>query len=141
MTLVFGLVMNAWDFVVIDEMFLRDEILAHVGAIAPEQRQVHATMTATLDVAYPFAYGAFQAGMAYRFLGAPGKWIAPLSLLCIPVDLVEGFAQVMLLTGATEFVDLKVVVTPVKLALYVPGLLFALVALAIASQYYWRERE
>ncbi|MEM9622158.1 MAG: hypothetical protein AAF993_10945 [Pseudomonadota bacterium] len=131
LSLGFVLVMQAWDFLVIDELFIADDILAHLAGMSALQKEVHVLTTATLDVAYPFAYGIFQAGMAYRFLGRWGKWIAPLSLICIPIDLVEGFAQVMLLSGALDYVDLKVIVTPMKLAVYVPGLLFALVALVI----------
>ena len=123
--------MLVWDFVVIDELFIKEDILAHIAALTDEQKRVHTITTATLDVAYPFAYGIFQAGMAYRFLGRWGKWIAPISLICIPVDLIEGFVQVMLLNGMLEYVDLKTIVTPVKLALYIPGLSFALLAAAI----------
>ena len=133
LTFGFVVIMYTWDFQVIDELFVADEILAHIGAMTDSQKQVHAITTATIDVAYPFAYGAFQAGMAYRYLGRWGRWIAPLSLICIPVDLLEGFAQVMLLNGAWDFVHLKAVITPVKLALYLPGLGAALAATVIVS--------
>lgn len=136
----FLVVMLVWDFQVIDEVFRRDAILAHVEAMTAEQRRVHAITTATLDVAYPFAYGAFQAGMAYRYLGRWGRWIAPLSLLCIPVDLLEGLAQVLILTGSEGFVGLKTVVTPLKLGLYLPGLAGALAAAAIALRRRLRAR-
>lgn len=69
--------------------------------------------------------------MAWRYLGTLGKWVAPLSLICIPVDLIEGFSQLMLLTGSLEYLELKTIVTQIKLALYLPGLAFALVALAV----------
>ena len=134
LTLAFGVVMWIWDFQVIDEIFLRQDIINAVVAMDDTQRQVHAVTTATLDVAYPFAYGAFQAGMAYRYLGRWGRWIAPLSLICIPVDLVEGFAQVMILSDQMRYVTLKTVATPIKLALYVPGLIAALIALWIAAR-------
>ena len=124
LSLAFLAVMWIWDFVVIDELFGRQEILAAIAALDQTQKQVHVVITASLDVAYPFAYGIFQAGMAYRYLGLWGRFLAPLSLICIPVDLLEGFAQVMILNEVmlSQFVDLKMVVTPVKLLLYVPGL-------------------
>ena len=134
LTLGFGAVMWIWDFQVIDEIFLRQDITSAVTALDETQRQVHAVTTTTLDVAYPFAYGAFQAGMAYRYLGRWGRWIAPLSLVCIPVDLVEGFAQVMILSDQMQYVTLKTVATPIKLALYVPGLIAALIALFVAGR-------
>lgn len=131
-TIAFAVVMNIWEFHLIDEMFVKEDILAHVESMSAEQRRVHAITTLTLDVVYPFAYGVFQAGMAYRFLGHWGKWIAPLSLFCMPVDLIEGFSQVMILNGSLEFVELKSMVTPLKLVLFIPGLIGAIVALGIA---------
>jgi len=124
--------MGIWNFQVIDELFIKQEIIDSVAALNQTQTKVHILTTATLDVAYPFAYGAFQAGMAYRYLGRIGTFIAPLSLLCIPVDLIEGFAQVMILSDHAQFIDLKTIATPIKLLLYVPGLLAALVALGLA---------
>ena len=132
LTCLFVLVMKIWDFHIIDEMYTKEAILSHIGSMSETQRHVHVVLTATLDVVYPFIYGFFQAGMALRYLGSWGKWIAYLSLVCIPVDLTEGFSQVMLLTGSLGYVELKTVVTPVKLALYLPGLAFALVAVVVA---------
>lgn len=128
----FLVVMWRWNFQVIDEVFLRDTLTKSLANLDATQKQVHVLVTATLDVAYPFAYGIFQAGMAYRFLGDWGKWLAPLSLVCIPVDLIEGFAQVMILKDHLHYVPLKVIVTPIKLLLYIPGLGAALVALGFA---------
>lgn len=125
--------MWVWDFQVIDELFRSHEILASVAELDETQKRVHILVTATLDVAYPFAYGIFQSGMAYRYLGWWGKFLAPLSLLCIPVDLVEGFSQVMILSGKTQFLDVKVFVTPIKLLLYLTGLGAALVAIVVAA--------
>ena len=132
LTACFLVVMWVWDFQIIDELFLRQEILNAVASLDRAQRHVHILVTATLDVIYPFTYGIFQSGMAYRYLGRWGELLAPLSLMCIPVDLLEGFSQVMILTGQNEFVDLKVVVTPIKLFLYIPGLCAALVAIYLA---------
>jgi hypothetical protein len=132
MTVLFLLVMRIWDFQLIDEMYSKEAILVQIESMSNDQRYAHALTTATLDVLYPFTYGIFQAGMAYRFLGSWGKWIAPLSLVCIPVDLIEGFSQVMLLTGSLGYVELKAIVTPIKLVSYILGLAFALLALVIA---------
>lgn len=131
-TVLFAVVMAVWDFVLIDEMYISEAILSHIDALSDLQKRVHIITTATLDVAYPLAYGFFQAGMAYRYLGALGKWVAPLSLICIPVDLLEGYTQVMLLAGNTDYIALKTVLTPIKFGLFVPGFIFAVIALLIA---------
>lgn len=141
MTVLFLLVMKIWDFHLIDETYAKDAILAQIEAMSDVQKYVHAITTATLDVIYPFAYGIFQAGMAFRYLGPWGKSIGLLSLVCIPVDLIEGFTQVMLLTGSLDYVGLKTLVTPIKLILYLPGLAFALVALGVALRQSRLERK
>jgi hypothetical protein len=89
-------------------------------------------MTGTLDVAYPFAYGAFFIGIALRYFGRFGIYLALPSLLCIPADLTEGLAQVMILTGHEGWMTLKIIATPIKLALYITGLLITLVGLCLA---------
>lgn len=136
----FILVMQIWDFFVIDEMYEKEAILNHIKNLSDTQRQVHSIMTATLDVAYPLIYGPFQAGMALRYLGVWGKPIALLSLFCVPVDLIEGFSQVMLLNGSIDYIDLKTLVTPIKLGLFLPGFTFAIIALVIALMRARRDR-
>ena len=102
-TLLFAAAMYYWDFQIIDEMYDADEILTHLAMLSSEQKYIHIVLTTTLDVVYPFIYGFFQAGMAYRYLGNLGRWAALLSIFCIPVDLIEGFSQVMLLLGHESF--------------------------------------
>ena len=134
--------MHVWDFGIIDEMFVEEEILQHISAMSDEQKRVHVITTATLDVAYPFAYGFFHAGMAYRYLGGWGKWVAaPLIWICMPVDLVEGFAQVMLLRGQSEYVGLKAIVTPIKLAVFMPSLVFTIIALLVLGFHHYCSRK
>lgn len=132
MTLGFGLIMRIWQFEIIDEMYEPDQIRAHVAAFTATQKTVHAWMTATLDVAYPFAYGSLFIGMALRFFGRAGFWLALPSVLVIPVDLAEGYVQVLLLTGNDSLLAYKQILTPLKLGLFIPGLIVALVGAGIA---------
>lgn len=129
LTISFGIVIYLGDFGIIDEMYIADDIRAHIDAMLPAQRVLHAWMTGTLDVAYPFAYGAFFIGVAVRFLGRLGPWFALPGILVIPADLTEGFAQIMLLTGHDGFMALKVVATQIKLTLFLSGLLITIVGL------------
>ncbi len=131
MTLMFGIIMRVWDFGIIDEMSDPEEIKAHIANMSATQRSVHAVMTATLDVAYPLAYGGFFIGVALRFFGKLGPWLAIPSFLVIPVDLMEGVTQVMALTGNESLLWLKAILTPTKLALYFAGLAVALNGLGI----------
>ena len=129
LTLTFGVVMKVWDFGIIDEMYHAEKIRAHIDAMNPQQRSVHAWMTGTLDVAYPLIYGAFFIGVAVKAFGRYALWLALPSIGVIPADLIEGFAQIMLLTGHENFMAVKLIATPTKLVLFVTGLLISVIGL------------
>lgn len=129
MTLAFGLVMYIWEFGIIDEMYNAEHIRAHIEAMTPKQRKVHAWMTATLDVAYPFAYGGFFIGVALKAFKRAGLWLALPAMLVIPADLIEGVSQVFLLTGHEGFMPVKLIATPTKLILYITALMIAVIGL------------
>ena len=120
--------MAHWDFAVIDEMSDPEHIRSHIAAMSETQRHVHAWTTATLDVAYPLTYGALFAGLALtrfsRIFCAP-------AIAVIPVDLAEGHVQVMALLGNDQLIDLKTVLTPLKLILFVLAALIAIAALIL----------
>lgn len=130
LTLCFGLIMHIWEFGIIDEMYKAEQITRHIDAMTDRQKSVHAIMTASLDVLYPLSYGAFFIGVALRYGGRFGLWLAAPSLLCIPADLLEGLSQVMLLTGHGHYMGLKLFATPMKLALFVSGLLITIILLS-----------
>lgn len=129
LTVLFGVVMQVWGFQLIDEMSNAAQIADHIAAMSAKQKQVHIWATATLDVLYPFAYGCLFAGIALKAFGKAGLWLALPSLLCIPVDLTEGYAQMMLLSGSAEFMALKTTATPIKFALFFGGMGIAVVGL------------
>jgi hypothetical protein len=135
LTLGFGVVTHLWQFAIIDEMYVAEEIRDHIEAMTKEQRHVHAWMTGTLDVAYPFAYGAFFIGIALRYFGRFGLFLALPSLLCIPADLIEGLAQIMLLTGHEGWMAVKLIATPIKLLLFGTGLVVSLFGLGLALRH------
>lgn len=132
MMLGFGLVTHFWQFGIIDEIYQPEQVLIHIANMSPTQRIVHAWMTATLDVAYPLAYGSFFIGMALRFFGPFGPWLAAPSLVLILTDLTEGVVQICLLMGDESLVWIKAIVTPLKLGLFVFGLIIAALGLLIA---------
>lgn len=132
MTVLFGVIMKVWDFTIIDEMSDPAAISAHIDAMTATQRNVHAWMTGTLDVAYPLAYGAFFVGMALRFLGRWRMVLALPGVLVVPVDLLEGVIQILALTGVDSVIWAKAYVTPLKLFLWFAALGVAVLAAAIA---------
>ena len=130
-TLCFGLVMLVWDFEIIDEIYDARQITIRIAGMTPKQRQVHIWMTATLDVLYPFSYASFFVGATVKaFPGSTGSWLIIPTLLCIPADLIEGYSQVMLLNGHAEYMWVKTIATPIKLILFICGVLIAIISVA-----------
>ena len=126
-TACFGVTMMVWEFKIIDEMYDAQQLAAHIDAMSPKQRQVHAWMTSTLDVLYPLTYASFFVGITTKaFPGKMGVWLATPSLLCVPADLLEGFAQVMLLNGYDDYLQVKTTATPLKLVLFTTALVIAI---------------
>lgn len=141
LTACFWLVMHVGQFGIIDEMYNAEKISAHIAAMTPKQKQFHIWTTATLDVAYPLAYGSFFIGIALRCYGRYSLWFALPSLLVIPVDLTEGFAQIMLLSGHETFIGLKCIATPLKLTLFIAGLIITLGGLTLAAKAHLSAKE
>lgn len=132
LTLGFGVWIERYDLHIIDEISDPDKIRAVIAAMTPEQRSAHWWMTLTLDYAYPLAYGGFYAGMALRFFGKLGPWLAIPALVCIPADIVENTVQLFLLSGDEGLIWLKAIMTPVKLATFIPASIIALIGIGIA---------
>ncbi|NNU16626.1 hypothetical protein HK107_09865 [Parvularcula sp. ZS-1/3] len=130
----FGIVMLLSGFTIIDEMQDAQKIRDHVEAMTERQRMTHAWLTATVDVLYPFVYASLFAGLSLRFLGKAGPFFAIIAALAIPADLVEGFAQVIILHGGFEVLPVKAVATPIKLPLSGTAGAASIVALLIAAR-------
>jgi len=137
LNLLFGAVMLIWDFGIIDELYRADEISAHVAAMTRVQRRVHMVMTATLDVAYPLSYGALFAGVSWKAFPHWPVLALPI-LLCIPVDVFEGLAQLFILSGSDPWIAVKTIVTPIKLVLFAAG---ALIAVASALRLFLQRKK
>jgi len=129
LTACFVLVQNHWSLALLDSVGTEIEINDILGSLSDTQKTVHKWVTLTLDVAYPLVYGGFFAGMALRYFGKFGPFLAIPSLLVILADLTEGIIQVLLLSGNTSVIGLKTVLTPIKFSLFKVCLLLAVIAL------------
>lgn len=139
LTLAFAVWIGAGGLLLIDETWRPGEVRALVEAMSPGQRRSHALMTLVLDVPYPFAYGAFLAGSAWRAFGR--TWLALPAVLAVPADLVEGAMQVLLLlTGAEIGYAVKAAATPIKLAAFVAAMVIGLAALTVIAARWARRR-
>ena len=133
LTLAFALWIQVYDLHIIDEVSDPDQIRAIVTAMTPEQRSAHWWMTLVLDYAYPIAYGIFFAGLALRYFGKAGFWLAIPTIICVPADMVENTMQLFILSGNESVLWVKAIATPIKLATFVVGAVIALVGLGIAG--------
>lgn len=132
LTIAFGIVIRIYDLHIIDEISDPDAVRAVIASMTPEQRTAHFYMTLILDMPYPLAYGVFYAGLALRFFGRAGVWLALPAFICIPADLIENTVQLLVLAGQENWLWLKALMTPLKLATFIPASLIAVVALLIA---------
>ncbi|MFN3212163.1 MAG: hypothetical protein ACE37M_03585 [Henriciella sp.] len=133
LTLAFGVWIEAYDLHIIDEISDPEQIRAVVAAMSEQQRSAHWWMTLVLDYFYPLAYGGFFAGTALRFFGKAGPWLALPALICIPADVIENTVQLFILSGDDSLIWLKAIMTPLKLATFIPAAIIALIGLGIAA--------
>ena len=122
----FPLAASVWEITLLDRLSDPAEVRQAIAAMTAEQRVIHAWITATLDVAYPLAYGALFIGSACAFYPRGGRYLALAIAPVVPFDLLEGVVQVLALTHVADFVGAKAVLTPLKFALFALGLLATL---------------
>ncbi len=125
-TITFPAAASFWGITFIDAISDPAQVRQAITGMTPDQRVVHAWITATLDVAYPLAYGALFVGSAYRFYTRFGRYIAMTLLMVVPADLLEGVVQILALTDSMDLVDTKAVLTPLKTVLFLLGLVATL---------------
>lgn len=125
-TVAFQVLVRQFDLVLLDTLSDPDEIRSAIAAMTEKQRELHAFLTATLDVAYPAAYGAFFIGSAYKYFPAWGFVLAVPAMVCIPVDLAEGVVQVFALVGNIDWLSAKAILTPLKNSLVLTGILITM---------------
>lgn len=113
----------------LDTLSSPDEVRALLASMSSEQKQLHLAMTLVLDTIFPLAAGCFFAGVALKFFGRAGIWLAIPALAIIPLDLLENTVQVMALLGNESLLPVKAVVSPVKSSLFLVAVLIALCAL------------
>ena len=123
LTVAFPLAAGHWGLTLLDGVSSPDEARALIREMTPAQRVAHAWITATLDAAYPLAYGGLFAGSALRVFGfGPwGRLAAVPALVAVLADFGEGIAQVLALAGAADWLALKAVATPLKTVMFILG--------------------
>ena len=120
-TAAFPAIAQALELAYLDAISDPQEARTLIASLSMEQRIAHAWVTATVDVAYPLAYGAFFIGSAYAFYGRFGGLIALPFFVLIPTDLIEGVVQVAALNGWVDWLDAKAILTPLKFLLFLFG--------------------
>jgi hypothetical protein len=116
---------------ILDRLTTVDEVHSLLTEMSDAQKESHFMMTLMLDMIFPIAYGGLFAGLALRFGGNAGIWLAIPALAVIPVDLFENTIQLFALTGSEGLLSVKAILTPVKVILFNLAGLIALGALAL----------
>jgi hypothetical protein len=132
LTALFPVVAGHFGLTLLDAIADPTEARALIEGLTREQRQAHAWITGTLDVAYPLAYGALFLGAMLRFFPRQGPLLAIPVLIGVPADLLEGLVQILALTGQADWLAAKAVLTPVKGGAFVYGAVLALLGVALS---------
>ena len=132
LTALFPVIAGHFGLTLLDAVADPTEARALVEGLTKEQRQAHAWITGTLDVAYPLAYGALFFGATLRFFPRKGVLLAIPILIGVPADFLEGLVQILALTGQVDWLAAKAVLTPVKGGAFVYGAVMALLGVALS---------
>ena len=132
LTALFPVIAGHFGLTLLDAVADPTEARALVEGLTKEQRQAHAWITGTLDVAYPLAYGALFLGATLRFFPRKGALLAIPILIGVPADFLEGLVQLLALTGQVDWLAAKAVLTPVKGGAFVYGAVMALLGVALS---------
>ena len=132
LTALFPVAAGHFGLTLLDAVADPTEARALVEGLTKEQRQAHAWITGTLDVAYPLAYGALFFGATLRFFPRKGALLAIPILIGVPADFLEGLVQILALTGQVDWLAAKAVLTPVKGGAFVYGAVMALLGVALS---------
>ncbi|HIE86273.1 MAG: hypothetical protein ABGY43_19130 [bacterium] len=126
LTIAFQVIVRQLDLVLLDAIANPNEVRSAIAGMSEYHRSFHAWMTVTLDVAYPLAYGSLFVGSAYRFFPSWGRLLSVPAIACVGIDLIEGIVQVLALVGNVDLIDLKAILTPLKLTLFGSGFLITI---------------
>ena len=127
LTVAFQVAVPMWDLILLDAISDPAQARDAIASMNPDQHVIHAWITATLDVAYPVAYGALFIGSAHKFFATAGWLLALPVYVLVPTDLIEGVVQVLALVGTADFLDAKAYLTPLKSGLFILGLLVTMI--------------
>ena len=98
----------------LDQISATDHVRTLIDEMTRSERNAHFRMTATLDMAFPFIYGALYCGVALRFLGRAGPVAVVIVVGVVALDLLENTAQLLALGGRDFLLPLKSLATPIK---------------------------
>lgn len=105
--------------------------LEHLKTL-PGGVETHRLMTGVFDMAFPLAYGGFVAGLCGRYGGKQGVLLALPILLGVAFDFGENLVQIAGLSGYSDVLHAKTVLTPVKFGFVLLGFVIAFVLWARA---------
>ena len=109
LTALFPVAAGHFGLTLLDAVADPTEARALIEGLTREQRQAHAWITGTLDVAYPLTYGALFLGATLRFFPRKGVLLAIPILIGVPADFLEGLVQILALTGQVDWLAAKAV--------------------------------
>ena len=121
----FVYVQNAVGGELLDMIWNADDAKTRLLEMSADQKSTHLWATLILDSIYPLAYGSFFIGLTARLAGMKKLWLIIPAISSVFFDFLENVVQIIGLSGHSDFLAIKNVVTPLKFT-------SVLVAMAIA---------
>lgn len=131
LTLVFVWFGAIIDGPLLDSLNQAEDVRARVAELSRSQKLAHVWISLLADTVYPLAYGGFFAGMVMKGFPKIGIWLALPAFIVIPIDLSENIIQAAYLTGASDMLSIKAVLTPLKFSLFGISALLAVLATVV----------
>jgi len=119
----FGVFSGATGGVLLDQEMTEASTRAALAGMSAAEKTSHFWITVLLDSAYPICYGAFFIGVIARLAGDHRVWAIWPNIIGVGCDYVENTVQAMALSGSTDWLWLKDIVAPTKMAALAVGLL------------------
>lgn len=122
-----------------------ESAFTRLNEMSQTQKNNHIWATLVLDIAYPLTLSGFMAGITLRYRnrlpqGLHKAILAP-ALIALITDLCENTVQVLALSGHTDLLSLKTILTPLKLSMFALSALIAIFLLFSACVAWLRARK
>ena len=116
------------------------DAFSRLEAMSSEQKHRHIIATLTLDTFYPLTFGGLLAGIVARFSAQYRRLLVIPAFVTVIADFAENFVQSLALSGSTNLLVAKDILTPLKFTSFILATIIALLVLIFALAKWTRRK-